>query len=207
MTNYILIMSIFSLFSILISINLVFSQINTVVYEDKFLGVKFQYPDDWQYPDLEFPGHANLIITYPKSCNLQPDCYPNISIGVTNIEEPDKFVLDDHVRETINIIMKNENSPTGKSIIRLLTGKDIDQPYTSISLNQTTLAGNRAIQHIYEEFNSLAVQNEKRMKVEMFADNKLYVISYTTKSDEEFKLYLPVLNRLLETFEIIPLLG
>lgn len=210
MIKYILITSCF-LFTI-ISINSVFAQENnTLVFEDKFLGIKFEYPESWQFPDVIYREIPDVIMTYPKSCNIQSDCsYPDISprieLGIRTIDEPDTFVLDDHVREKINGYMKLQNSPESEHVYGLLAGKDIEEGYKSIALNQTTLAGNRAIQHIYEEFSMLTFQKEKKIDVEMFAKNKLYTITYTTQSDKEFKQYLPVFNKILETYELIPLL-
>lgn len=159
--------------------NHVFSQSETLTFEDNSLGVKFQYPEEWNVEG------SNLYTKSITECTTLP-CIrlPEISIDVSTIGSGVPS-LENFTKE------QNET-------------KSVSNDYRLIEINQTTVGDKDAFQHIYlSKLTSIGGPEEDILKYDVYIKegSKLYKLAFTSTFDELTK-YLDSYKNILNNFQI-----
>lgn len=148
-----------------------------LTYQNSTLGLKIQYPSDWIYTDT---GKGPVFI--PTKALLEAK---RTKTGLT------AMVLDLPVR---NVSL---------DLITQLNINDLRQSHPDFRLlesNRTTVAKDIQSQKIV--FTS---GPEKTLAVLIPKDNKLYLLEYIVADQSKYSRYLPDVEKMINSFEIIPI--
>lgn len=214
-----------SLFLIILSCNKIVAspQANEfALFEDHLLGIRFFYPSEWTidnnnsnrvslFHDSQISKPTiKLVLKNMESCEDAIECYrlPEIIVKVFKTDFPERFTsLEEYTREQITTIQSQIGAADSSSY-----GYD----YGLVGLNATTLAGNVANMHIFTYTSTLLAYpaDKHLMQMNVYMINldsnnikKLYNIGYLATQGHEYSKYLPAVQKILETFEIVPLIG
>jgi hypothetical protein len=157
----------------------VFSQSENLTFEDNNLGIKFQYPEEWNVEG------SNLYTKSITECTTLP-CIrlPEITIDVSSIGS--EVPLENYTKE------QNET-------------KSVSSDYQLVEINKTKVGDKDAFQHIYfSKLISIGGPSQDIIKYDVFIKEgtKLYKLSFTSAFDE-FKKYLDSYKKILDNFQII----
>ena len=187
----------------------------SVSYSNATYGIKIDYPSDWTVKE---GGAATIFHNQSKTLNvvaeilapIQSDYYnPNIGASHNSIrlvvEDYDTF--GDFTNNNIfNYMKKNDSETDNKNKLMTVATKRIGaigiycHNFDLKSWNQnTTLAGNPA----HQIFLDYSYDNNSKDATEMWTikDDKIYIIEFVAQ-DKYYGLYLPVVNEIIDSFQI-----
>lgn len=186
-----------------------------VSYSNPTYGIKIDYPSDWT---IKEKGAATIFHNQSKTLNvvaeilapIQSDYY-NPKIGASHnsirlvVEDYDTF--GDFTNNNIFKYMeKNASEADNKNKLMTVAAKRIGaigiycHNFDLISWNQnTTLAGNPAHQ-IFLDY-SYDKNSKDATEIWTIKDDKIYIIEFVAQ-DKYYDLYLPVVNEIINSFQI-----
>ena len=191
------------------------SSLPSVSYSNATYGIKIDYPSDWT---IKEGGVATIFHNQSKTLNvvaeilapIQSDYY-NPKIGASHnsirlvVEDYDTF--GDFTNSNIFNYLKNNDSETdNKNKLLTVATKRIGaigiycHDFDLKSWNQNaTLAGNPAHQ-IFLDY-SYDKNSKDATEIYTIKDDKIYIIEFVAQ-DKYYNLYLPVVNEIIESFQI-----
>jgi hypothetical protein len=161
-----------------------------LTYDNPILGVKLQYPNDWTVRQYEYNPDANNTIVGFYSPSKTASELGNIS-GVSGHFVPysDIFVFD------------SKNMTLDKIIEGRIKRLQNDTHFTIIDSKPITLkAGLPGYVIIYR---TVAGGDELFRKIQAYSiyGNKVFLISFTSQ-DASFPSYLPIVQKMINSFEV-----
>jgi hypothetical protein len=185
-------------------------------YSNSTYGIKINYPSDWT---LKEGGAATIFHNQSKTLNvvaeilapIQSDYY-NQEIGASH--NSIRLVVEDYNtfgdftnNNILNYMDKNDSETDNKNKLMTVATKRIGaigmycHDFDLKSWNQNaTLAGNPA----HQIFLDYSYDKNSKDATEMWTikDDKIYIIEFVAQ-DEFYGLYLPVVNKIIDSFQIM----
>ena len=155
-----------------------------LTYTNSTYEIKIQFPSDWLYRTSETSaGSVQRIVTFTSPKVLTTNSNKSIVVLTVGIEQLPFYnmPLDLYTNLTINNLRKSEPG------FRLLAS------------NEISLAGNKTAHKII--FTSDTMPNT--MAVYAIKGDKAYVIDYIAGSEATFSSYLPIAQKMIDSFQIV----
>jgi hypothetical protein len=157
-----------------------------LTYQNSTYGIKIQYPSDWLYKESKASKNSvQTIVTFAS---------PNIA---TSGISPDKSV--------IALTIAVQGLPFHNLSLNTYTSLNVDnlrqaEPgFHLLASNDTTLAGRNPAHKITYTFAS----GFKTMAVYTIKGDKAFLLEYITGSDTAYSSYLPIAQKMIDSFQII----
>jgi serine/threonine-protein kinase len=153
-------------------------------YVNPTYGIKIQYPKDWTASTSGIPTYNGVVGFYSPLKNIT-DVHPaEVTLSITTYAPT--ISLADYTKTTLAILEK-QGIKIDESKSNTLSG----QPAYRVTFSPT----NPAIQNI--------PINLKVMQTWTVIDNKVYLLSFSADT-QKFSLYLPVVQKILDSLQIQP---
>ena len=150
-----------------------------LLYENPTLGIKIQYPADWEQKKVQSDGNVTFISPLENHSDMYRD---NVIITTKSVLK--NITLNDYASTFINEL--NKNSTDFKIIEEI----------------PTTLAGNTTAYKIV--FTNTKDGQEHRLKIMVvlaIKNDKIYIIEYSSEA-EAYSNYLATAQKMIDSFEI-----
>jgi hypothetical protein len=158
--------------------------INFLTYENPIVGIKIQYPSNWDKQEniKSSSGNSTLVdlVTFSSPFKNNSDTIAqNLDVKIDNISDIQPTTLAGYANDTVT---------------------DLRQDFKVIESNtNATLAGNPAYKFVYTGIEESV--NLQAMIVLTIKGDRAYIISYTAQP-AIYSYYLPTIQKMINSFEI-----
>jgi serine/threonine-protein kinase len=146
-----------------------------LTYQNSTLGVKIQYPSDW----IKVEGHRNNLVKFFPPEIKSGSIHAFIQVRVVDIP----------------------NSIQNKISLEQYTQKELNQLGKSFNITDSH-ASTTTSTHIPAHTISYGTEDFKAMKIWTIKDSSIYLITYAAKT-EKYPIYLPTIQKMINSFSII----
>ena len=158
------------------------NSINFLTYENPIFGVRILYPANWDKQENSSSSNDNSTLTdlvaFSPPFKNNSDIVGKLIVQVDNISNIKPITLANYANNTIS---------------------DLRQDFR-VSESNATLAGNPAYKIVYTGLE--ASIDLKAMMVMTIKGDRAYIISYTAEP-EKYSYYLPTVQKMIDSFEIL----
>jgi eukaryotic-like serine/threonine-protein kinase len=158
------------------------SSINFLTYVNPIFGIKILYPANWDKQENTSSSKDNStlidIVAFSPPFKNTSDIVGKLIVQVDNISDIKPKTLAEYVNDTVS---------------------DLRQDFR-VSESNATLAGNLAYKIVYTGLE--ANVDLQAMMVLTVKGERAYIISYTAEP-EKYSYYLPTVQKMIESFEIL----
>lgn len=157
------------------------NSINFLNYENSIFGIKILYPSNWdkQQNTSRFSSSNDVnLVTFSPPFKNTSDIVGKLVVQVDNISDVKPITLAEYANDTVS---------------------DLRQDFKVIESN-ATLAGNPAYKVVYSGIE--ANVDLQAMMVMTIKGDRAYIVSYTAEP-EKYSYYLPTIQKMIDSFEIL----
>jgi len=158
------------------------SSINFLTYVNPIFGIKILYPANWDKQENTSSSKDNStlidIVAFSPPFKNTSDIVGKLIVQVDNISDIKPITLANYANDTVS---------------------DLRQDFR-VSESNATLAGNPAYKIVYTGLE--ANVDLQAMMVLTVKGERAYIISYTAEP-EKYSYYLPTVQKMIESFEIL----
>jgi len=154
---------------------------NFSTYENPIFGIKILYPSNWDKQENSSSSNNSTlydIVTFSPPFKNSSDIIGKLAVKIDNISDIKPTTLADYADAIIS---------------------DLKQDFR-VTESNTTLAGNPAYKILYTGLEESV--DLQAMLVMAIKGDRAYIISYTAEP-ENFSYYLPTVQKMIDSFEIL----
>ncbi len=154
---------------------------NFSTYENPIFGIKILYPSNWDKQENSSSSNNSTlydIVTFSPPLKNSSNIIGKLAVKVDNISDIKPTTLADYADAIIS---------------------DLKQDFR-VTESNTTLAGNPAYKILYTGLEESV--DLQAMLVMAIKGDRAYIISYTAEP-ENFSYYLPTVQKMIDSFEIL----
>ena len=155
---------------------------NFLTYENPIFGIKILYPANWDKQENTSSSNDNStlidLVAFSPPFKNNSDIVGKLIVQVDNISDIKPITLANYANDTVS---------------------DLRQDFR-VSESNATLAGNPAYKIVYTGLE--ASIDLKAMMVMTIKGDRAYIISYTAEP-EKYSFYLPTVQKMIDSFEIL----